>query len=533
MQDRAESHSGPAPSTAKTSCKGEDIVFGFNELSTPVKAIISLAFVLLLVVVAGLILRRITGGRLKFPGQGARARQPRLGIVDVFEMDRQRQLVLLRRDNVEHLVMIGGPNDLVIEASIVRSARTQVPIAAEPVDMPLQPEPRQPAVAAPEPAAAPPPRAAPAALPARPQPSEQATVPAAAAMAAATAAVAGQALASTATPRAASAPTAPTGTLPATSPARTAATDDFVASLEAEMARDMAARTAAIPAVTSPGTPAVTPAATPPLATPAKPLLEPIATPASARASQVELDEMTRQLQEALARPFSGVKPGAAAPAAPAAPATAEEVSKAKDATPPKKQAESETSVAAPPPVGVATPEPLAADLDREMQAAMSASLLPDEKIEQRTAETVVKPRDAIAALKAADAAAPIPAAPAKPPEPTQESMQESTQKSTQEAAKQDAAPAPVAAKLEPAKPAEPAPAAPETQPARAGTPQRQDTESREQKPEGESVADEKPAEPKDATAPASSGTGPDPFSVDAIEAEFTRLLNRSATPKT
>ena len=104
---------------AKTSCKGEDIVFGFNELSTPVKAIISLALVLLLVVVAGLILRRITGGRLKFPGQGARARQPRLGIVDVFEMDRQRQLVLLRRDNVEHLVMIGGPNDLVIEASIV------------------------------------------------------------------------------------------------------------------------------------------------------------------------------------------------------------------------------------------------------------------------------------------------------------------------------------------------------------------------------------------------------------------------------
>jgi hypothetical protein len=106
---------------AKTSCKGEDIVFGFNELSTPVKAIISLALVLLLVVVAGLILRRITGGRIKFPGQGARARQPRLGIVDVFEMDRQRQLVLLRRDNVEHLILIGGPNDVLVESTIVRS----------------------------------------------------------------------------------------------------------------------------------------------------------------------------------------------------------------------------------------------------------------------------------------------------------------------------------------------------------------------------------------------------------------------------
>ncbi len=504
---------------AKTSCKGEDIVFGFNELSTPIKAIISLAFVLLLVVVAGLILRRITGGRLKFPGQGARARQPRLGIVDVFEMDRQRQLVLLRRDNVEHLVMIGGPNDLVIEASIVRSARAQVPIAAEAVDMPLPPEPRQPAVTAPEPAVAPPPRAAPAALPARPQPAEQATVPAAAAMAAATVAVAGQALASTgAAARPASAPTTPTGTMPATSPARTAATDDFVASLEAEMARDMAARKAPNPAVAPPVTPAVTAAATPPLTTPAKPILEPIAAPASARASQVELDDMTRQLQEALARPFSGVKPGAASPAAPATP---EADSKVKDATPPKKQAENETTVAAPPPVDVAKPEPLAADLEQELQAVLSASLLPDADKEQLPAETVAKPRETNAALKAADAAAPLPAAPAKQPEPAQE------------ATKQNPAPAPVAAKPEPAKPVEPTPAAPEAQPAKVAAPQSQDTKSREQTSEGDSAADEKPAAAKDAIAPASSGASPDPFSVDAIEAEFARLLNRSATPKT
>ncbi len=495
---------------AKTSCKGEDIVFGFNELSTPVKAIISLALVLLLVVVAGLILRRITGGRLKFPGQGARARQPRLGIVDVFEMDRQRQLVLLRRDNVEHLVMIGGPNDLVIEASIVRSARAQVPIAAEAVDMPVPSEPRQPAVTAPEPAMAPPPRAAPAGLPARPQPAEQATVPASAAMAAATAAAARPALA----------PIAPTGTMPATSPARTAATDDFVASLEAEMARDMAARTVPNPAVAPTVTPAVTAAATLPLTTPVKPILEPIAAPASARASQVELDDMTRQLQEALARPFSGVKPGAASPAAPATP---EADSKVKDATPPKKQAENEAAVAAPPPVDVAKPEPLAADLEQKLQAVLLASLLPDADKEQRPAETVAKPRETNAALKAADAAAPLPAAPAKRPEPVQENAQEAT--------KQDPAPAPVAAKPEPAKPVEPAPAAPEAQPAKAGVPQSQDTKFREQNPEGDRAADEKPAAAKDATA--SSGASPDPFSVDAIEAEFARLLNRSATPKT
>jgi site-specific DNA-cytosine methylase len=173
---------------------------------------------------------------------------------------------------------------------------------------------------------------------------------------------------------------------------------------------------------------------------------------------------------------------------------------------------QNETAVAAPPPVGIAKPEPLAAYLDRELQSAMSASLLPDADIEQPTAGTVDKARDAIAERKAADAPAPLPPTPGMPPEPTQENAQE--------AAKQDAAPAPVAAKPEPAKPAEPAPAVPETPPAKAEAPQSQNTKSREQKPEGESVADEKPVEPKDATAPTSSGAGPDPFSVDAIEAE-------------
>jgi hypothetical protein len=45
----------------------------------------------------------------------------RLGIVDAFDLDRHRQLVIIRRDHVEHLIMIGGPNDLVVESDIVRS----------------------------------------------------------------------------------------------------------------------------------------------------------------------------------------------------------------------------------------------------------------------------------------------------------------------------------------------------------------------------------------------------------------------------
>lgn len=65
-----------------------------------------------------LVFRLAFGRRLRMPG--GRARQMRLGIVDAFDLDRQRQLVIVRRDNVEHLVMIGGPNDLLIESQIIR-----------------------------------------------------------------------------------------------------------------------------------------------------------------------------------------------------------------------------------------------------------------------------------------------------------------------------------------------------------------------------------------------------------------------------
>lgn len=65
-----------------------------------------------------LVFRLAFGRRLR---SGGRGRQLRLGIVDAFDLDRQRQLVIVRRDNVEHLIMIGGPNDMLIESEIVRA----------------------------------------------------------------------------------------------------------------------------------------------------------------------------------------------------------------------------------------------------------------------------------------------------------------------------------------------------------------------------------------------------------------------------
>ena len=42
----------------------------------------------------------------------------RLGVTEYFDIDKSRRLLIIRRDEVEHLVMIGGPQDLVIEQNI-------------------------------------------------------------------------------------------------------------------------------------------------------------------------------------------------------------------------------------------------------------------------------------------------------------------------------------------------------------------------------------------------------------------------------
>jgi flagellar protein FliO/FliZ len=98
------------------------------EASRAAQYVIAFAIILVLVALFGVVLRKLTGARLMMPGQDrSRSRQPRLGVVDIYDLDRQRQLVLLRRDNVEHLLLIGGLNDVVIETNIVRVAGVRLP----------------------------------------------------------------------------------------------------------------------------------------------------------------------------------------------------------------------------------------------------------------------------------------------------------------------------------------------------------------------------------------------------------------------
>jgi hypothetical protein len=44
--------------------------------------------------------------------------EPRLAVTEQAYVDRTRRLVLIRRDDVEHLIMTGGPVDVVIETGI-------------------------------------------------------------------------------------------------------------------------------------------------------------------------------------------------------------------------------------------------------------------------------------------------------------------------------------------------------------------------------------------------------------------------------
>jgi flagellar biogenesis protein FliO len=67
----------------------------------------------------------MTGG-----GSGAsflRGRDRRLGVVETASVDARRKLILVRRDNVEHLIMTGGPVDVLIETGIEGHGQLESP----------------------------------------------------------------------------------------------------------------------------------------------------------------------------------------------------------------------------------------------------------------------------------------------------------------------------------------------------------------------------------------------------------------------
>ncbi len=487
-------------------------LFGL-ELSTAQKVIVASVVILVLLALLGLFVRQIQGGRLRLRGQVAgRQRQPRLGVVDTYDLDRQRQLVLIRRDNIEHLVMIGGASDVVVETNIMRSgSRSVVPSYAD------------------------------TAMPDRPLPPFETLVP-----------PSEPALRAGDEMRRNGAAEVPDLLPPL--PSRAAPQADFTATGASVAA---ALGVSAPPPAPAPAKPAAPPPPVPPVTTgPAPSFAREHAPPPPV--SPGELDDMTRQLEEALKRPFSAVRPAnlpdeapaeTAAPAVkPPAPASAPApVAPPPVAAPRFEPRPAPKVVPAAPHIPVIPPstpsrqDPFPSNVEAELAAALG---LPPEPAapkapEPRVAESKAVEQPKVAEPKPVLPKTPEPRAPefrpAEPkvpePRPVEPRFAEPRFVEPKPAEPKPVEPKPVPVKAEP-QPApppqplveprpEPALAAPEPQPpAVEAKPEPKPEPKPQPKPEPEKPA--APPEPKEI----------DPFSVDAIEAEFARLLGRGPKDK-
>ena len=109
--------------------------------------IVALAIVVVLIVLAVWLIK-LVGDASRTVGRG---RNRRLMVVDTVAIDNKRQAVIVRRDETEHLIVIGGPNDLVVESGfsappVHQAQRAPRRKPAEPLTAPaVAPEPAAPA----------------------------------------------------------------------------------------------------------------------------------------------------------------------------------------------------------------------------------------------------------------------------------------------------------------------------------------------------------------------------------------------------
>jgi flagellar biogenesis protein FliO len=314
-----------------------DSLFG-EGTSLPVRFFIAFVVVFALIGVTAWLIRRFGSGALG--GTGARGRAPRLAVIEAGAVDGRRKLVLIRRDNIEHLIMIGGPTDIVVEANIVRGQNTRDTastrqssaadnltraLPAEETAWPLQPE------AAPRPA-----RTA-----GRPAPLEETSHWAL--------------------------PPEPAVPVPPAAPAKRSRSADALAGLAAELAISPSEPAAPVPA------PAPRPAAPTIDVTRPKPAPAPAPTASSAAADQ-NLADMASRLEAALRRP--GPAPAAPAPAVRPAPKPAAEAPRvAPPITPPMA------------PV-VTPPAPPAAQEPAPAAAAPVVTIVPEKKPDEKPAKS-------------------------------------------------------------------------------------------------------------------------------------------------
>lgn len=85
------------------------------ELSAYFRFVAALLFVLGIIGVFALLARRFVPGARNINRRGTKRR---LSVVEVIPVDTKRRLVLIKRDDTEHLVMLGPNGDTVVERNI-------------------------------------------------------------------------------------------------------------------------------------------------------------------------------------------------------------------------------------------------------------------------------------------------------------------------------------------------------------------------------------------------------------------------------
>jgi flagellar protein FliO/FliZ len=97
--------------------------------NTILNAALALGVVLILIFLGLWLLKLV----FKASSTVGRGRGRRLALIDALPIDNKRQLLIIRRDNVEHLILTGGPQDLVVETGIAveqpAAAPRPIPVA--------------------------------------------------------------------------------------------------------------------------------------------------------------------------------------------------------------------------------------------------------------------------------------------------------------------------------------------------------------------------------------------------------------------
>jgi flagellar protein FliO/FliZ len=95
--------------------------------NTIILAVAAILFVIALAALMVWAFRTFVSGRASAHGF-LRPRDRRLGVVETAPVDARRKLVLVRRDDVEHLIIIGGPVDMVVETGIKGRPHLEPPL---------------------------------------------------------------------------------------------------------------------------------------------------------------------------------------------------------------------------------------------------------------------------------------------------------------------------------------------------------------------------------------------------------------------